>query len=328
VGRNGTATWSVACAAVLAISAPAGLARAQGSAQTGPSTDPPLILARGATLPDLTHGRPEMTAEQTIASARPHDEEDRLTSHLFHFDVEHPLIPRLLYVGADAGFALARAPAERRVSFVGSQPQLFGRIVHVEPHDKYALGAGLGIIAPIFKYDDRQDSERVALGTASSLVAVVRPWDMSQYLDRRLTLRPWIDLRIGRKTVVLQFRQGMDVSIRTAVPPGSPADGSDPAKVGDVELLSISTFYLGFRPARQVTFGIEAWEVYLLKTKLPVVDRDRTVFAISPGARFLSRWVEPGVSLLVPFGPPLLGAVETYVALRVDLRIWLDRKPD
>ena len=283
-----------------------------------------VVAPRAPTLPDLTHTAGEIASEHTIASVKPRDGE-RLTSHLFHFDFEYPLKEKLLYVGADYGFAGARAPAQPHATFVSGQPQLFARVVWVEPKDKYALGAGLGTIFPVFTYDAKDDATRLSTGTASSLVGIVRPWDISSFLDRRATLRPWIDLRVGRRKFVLQFRQGVDFSFRT----GAPTESSDPngvqAKFGNIEMLSISTLYLGWQPSQTLTIGVEAWEVYLLKTALPVTDQQRSVFALSPGLRFTYRWVEPGVSVLFPIGPPLLGAVESYMAMRIDLRVWFGR---
>ncbi|MEO7092795.1 MAG: hypothetical protein ABI175_06060, partial [Polyangiales bacterium] len=198
------------------------------------------IAPRAPTLPDLTHTAAEIASEHTIASVKPHGGE-RLTSHLFHFDFELPLIEKFLYVGADYGFAGARSPSQTSARFVSGQPQLFGRVVWVEPKDKYALGAGLGLIAPIVTYDSKDDASRLSSGTASSLIGIVRPWDISSFLDRRVTLRPWIDLRAGRRKLVVQFRQGMDFSFRTGVPTQSDDATGVQQKAGDIELLSIST---------------------------------------------------------------------------------------
>jgi hypothetical protein len=282
------------------------------------------ISPRAPTLPDLTHTASELAGEHTIASVKPHEGE-RLASHLFHFDFEIPLVERLLYVGGDYGFAAARSPEHTHARFVSGQPQVFGRVVWVEPKDKYALGAGLGVIAPIVTYDSKDDGARLSSGTASSLIGIVRPWDISSFLDRRVTLRPWIDLRVGRRRFVAQFRQGVDISMRTGVATQSNDATGVHDKVGDIELLSISTLYLGWQPSDVLAIGVEAWEIYLLKTALPITDRDRSVFAISPGLRFTYRWVEPGVSVLFPIGPPLLGAVDSYMALRIDLRVWFWR---
>jgi hypothetical protein len=145
------------------------------------------------------------------------------------------------------------------------------------------------------------------------------------FFDRRVTARPWLDLRVGRHKFIVQLRQGLDVALRSGVPSGASANAAFAGKVGDIEMISITALYLGWQPTPEVAIGVEAWDVYLLKTQLPVSDRDRTVFALSPGFRMFYKWVEPGVSLLLPIGAPLLGAVDNYVALRIDLRVWFDR---
>ena len=117
----------------------------------------------------------------------------------------------------------------------------------------------------------------------------------------------------------------MDFAFRTGVPTESSDPNGVQAKVGNIEMLSISTLYFGWQPSPTLTLGVEAWEIYLLKTALPVTDQQRSVFAVSPGMRFTYRWVEPGVSVLFPIGPPLLGAVESYMAMRIDLRVWFGR---
>ena len=329
---------SALCAATLGVTS---RPHAQSTGQIGGSADSPTrqvneeheltdlpksvrITPRAPTLPDLTHTAPEIAVEHTLASVKPHTG-DRLASHLFHFDFEYPLIEKFLYVGAEYGFAGARAPDQPSARFVSGQPQLNGRVVYVEPKDKYALGAGFGAIFPVVTYDAKDDASRLSSGTASALVGIVRPWDISSFLDRRVTLRPWIDVRVGRRKLVAQFRQGLDFSLRSGAPTESNDATGVHAKVGDIEMLSISTLYLGWQPSDVLAIGVEAWEIYLLKTALPVSDRDRSVFALSPGMRFTYRWVEPGVSVLFPIGPPLLGVVESYMALRIDIRVWFGR---
>lgn len=282
-------------------------------------------LPRAPTLPDLTHHAPELSTEHTIASVRARGSDTRLTSHLFHFDAEVPLVvPNKdrsfgLYAGGQWGFAAARSPDASR--FVGGQPQLFARAVHtLGSGERYAVGAGLAVLPPIFQYDDRGEVARLEAATPASLVSVVRPWDLSSFLDRRVTVRPWIDVRVAGKRIVAQFRQALDTNLRTSAASCSGNVVCD--RAGDIQLVSITTFYLGWQPTREVALGVEAWEVYLLKTQFALADRDRSAFALSPSVRFFYRWVEPAVSVLFPVGKPLLGAAESYFAARIDLRIW------
>ncbi len=286
-------------------------------------------MPRAPTLPDLTHRAPELSGEHTIASITPRTpsaptdrESGRLTAHLFHFDYEMPLVP-WLYGGAEWGFAAARAPSDSGTSFVPGQPQLFVRAVQSLTRERYSVGAGLGVLPPVFTYDDRDDRARLEGNTASSLISIVRPWDLSTFLDRRFTARPWIDLRVALRRFVVQLRQGLDVNFRTSAAPCTTGACDES---GDVQLLSTTTLYLGWQPTREIALGVEAWEVYLFKTRTQIADRDRSVFALSPSVRFFYRYVEPAVSVLFPIGSPLMSAADGYFALRIDVRVWFGGK--
>jgi hypothetical protein len=334
-------------AASLTLASGAASARAQiGSTGSAPArtttnekelTDLPedaRVLPRGPTIPDLQHTAAEASLEQTIASVKPKagggvggvpTDDAALTSHLFEADFEIPVVRQTVYVGGQYAFAAARSPAQHEARFVSGQPEIFGRIAHGGPDESWAIGAGLGFMAPLVTYDDLDDAKRVQTATTSALVGIVRPWDLSMFFDRRVTARPWLDLRVGRHKFIVQLRQGLDVAMRSGVPSGASANAAFAGKVGDIEMISITALYIGWQPTPELALGVEAWDVYLLKTQLPVGDRDRTVFALSPGFRMFYKWVEPGVSLLLPIGAPLLGAVDNYVALRIDLRVWFDR---
>lgn len=284
--------------------------------------------ARAPSLPDLVHDGADLSVEHTIASIAPTGAAagNRLTSNLFHLDSEARILGRF-YVGAALGLAAGREPrldgsgqpVSEGTEVVPQQPLLFARIARGFVRDRYVVGAGLGVVPPLFTYGDQDDIARLESSSASTLASTVRPWDASTFLDRRVTLRPWIDLRAESRRFVVQFRQALDTSFRT---------GSAPCTSGDcasssMGLLSISTLFLGWKPTREVALGLEAWEVYLLRSQLAVADRDRSAFALSPGVRFFYRWVEPSVSLLLPVGPPLLGAADSYFGLRVNVRVWL-----
>lgn len=314
-------------------------ARESGGASSNPLGDPSAadatlaelrLLPRGPTLPDLTHGAAEGSFDQVTASVIPRLGGDPLGSHLFHGDVELP-VARWLFVGGSYGAAVAwaraaTAPGAESAHFVSSQPEAWARVVHQGLGASYTLGAGLGVVPPLVTYDALDDERRLAQATASALVGILRPWDVPLFLDRRLTLRPWIDLRTSRKHLVAQFRGRMDFSLRTSRPPGL-ADEETRARTGELELFASAALYLGWRPTREVSLGLEGWEVYLLKTPLPLADRDRVTFALSPSVRLHFRWVEPAISVMLPLGRPLFGVAEGYVAVRVDVRVWLERPP-
>jgi len=285
-------------------------------------------LPRAPTLPDLTHRAPELSFEHTVASIAPHGQTDptaaRLTAHLAHFDFELPLIPSRLYAGAEWGFGAGRGPAAPDGAFVSGQPQVFARAVHSFSHERYSVGAGLGLSPPVFRYSDTSEAERLDEGETSLLLSVIRPWDLSMFLDRRFTARPWVDLRVALRHLVVQARLGLDVNLRTSETSCSPAAICD--RAGQVQVVSLGTLFVGWQPRKELAFGIEAWEVYLLQTSLPVSDRERSTFALSPSVRFFYRWVEPAISVLFPVGAPLLNAVESYYAVRLDLRVWFDSR--
>jgi hypothetical protein len=286
------------------------------------------VIPRGPTIPDLQHTAAEASFEQTIVSVKPNPgvgpggaptDDASKTSHVFETDFEIPILQRKVYLGGQWAFAGARSPGQPESRFVAGQPELFARIVHASPREEYALGAGLGLMPPVFTYDDVDDAARVRTASPSTLVGVVRPWDLAMFLDRHVTARPWIDLRIGRNKIIAQVRQGLDVAVRTSVP------SSGGANVGDVELIAITALYVGWQPVPELAVGLEAWDIHLVKTQLPISDRDRTAFVLSPCVRFFHRTVEPGLSLVFPIGAPLLGDVDRYVAMRIDLRVWFGR---
>jgi hypothetical protein len=283
------------------------------------------VIPRGPTLPDLTHTTFEASFEQTTAALQPIGGGEYVTSQLFQVDGEVP-IGRWLYVGAQYGAAAAKAPETEGTRFISSEPEIYGRAIYRGLGKYYTLGAGLGVVLPLVTYDSLSDAARLQPATAASLVSIVRPWDLVLFTDRHLTMRPWIDLRAARRHLVAQFRGGLDFAFRTGVPSGT-AQNPVTNRVGDIEMVATGALYLGWKPTRELALGLEAWEVYLLKTQLDVADRDRITFALSPSMRFYYKWVEPSVSLLVPLGKPLLGAAESYVALRIDLRVWFGQPP-
>lgn len=293
-------------------------------ARAAPARDP-RALPCAPTLPDLSHGAPEATFEQTTAALQPRGGGEPVTAHLFQADVEIP-IGRHVFVGGLYGVAAARAPASDAVRFVSAQPELYGRVVSLGLGAHYTLGAGLGLVPPLFDNGDALDrASTLAPATAAALAGVVRPWDLPLFLDRHLTLRPWIDLRTARKHLVAQFRGRLDFALRTAAPSSSGSPTAIGGSAGDLDMLATAQLYLGWRPTPELSLGLEAWEVYLLKTERPIGDRDRVTFALSPSVRYSFRWVEPAISVLVPLGQPLFDTAERYVALRVDVRVWFGR---
>ncbi len=282
------------------------------------------MLPRPPSLPDLTHEAAEASFGQATAALLPKGGADPRTAHLLEADVEVPL-SRWLYVGGTWGAAGARGVADDSLRVVAAQPEAWARVVSQGLGSHYTLGAGLGVLPPLFTYDGLDDATRLARGTTSALVGIVRPWDVVQYFDRRVTLRPWIDLRTSRRHLLAQLRGRLDFAFRTSAPPDD-ASGV-PASAGDLELYASAALFLGWRPTKELSLGLEAWEAYLLRTSLPLADRDRVTFALSPSVRFHFARLEPAISVLVPLGPPMLGVEDGYLALRVDVRVWLEKPP-
>jgi hypothetical protein len=337
----GAALGAGLCALVSATSARA-QASARGDASVEAREDPiaerdraapardPRALPRSPSLPDLSHPAAEGTFEQATAALTPKGGGEPVTAHLFQADVEVP-IGGIVYVGGKYGVAAARAPASDGVRVISSQPELYARVVSLGLGRHYTLGAGLGIVPPLFDNGDALDrASTLAPATAAALAGIVRPWDVPLYLDRHLTMRPWIDMRTSRRHLVAQFRGMLDFALRTRGPSSGTATATATATAiggaaGDLDMFGTAWLYLGWRPTPELSLGLEAWETYLLKTERPIADRDRITFALSPSVRWSFRWVEPAVSVLVPLGQPLFDTADRYVTLRVDVRVWFGR---
>jgi hypothetical protein len=304
-----------------AIFAGAGLL-ATGSAHAEGTESAPRAVARASTLPELTHRGTELALDYSVSSIDPHDPTaGRLALHIAQVDCEVPLLAPVFYAGGRWGLAAGHEPGAPGQSFVPGQPQLWARAVHSFSHEQYSVGAGFGASPPLFYYEDTSDTTRLARSETALLASIVRPWDLSMFLDRRLTLRPWIDLRVAVRALVVQVRQGLDVSIRTGQA-GCPG-GASCERPGETQFVSLTGIYVGWQPLAWLALGVEGWEIYLLKTAPPIEDRDRTAFAVSPTVRFFHRWAEPALSFSFPVGPPLLNAAESYWSLRLDFRVRL-----
>jgi hypothetical protein len=314
-------------------SAPAAVS---GSAQSGAQTDredswwigSPRDLRtapRAPSLPDLIHRPAEILVDQTLSSFVPADAGSagggRLSTFVLSIEAELAVRP-WLYVGASWSLAAARSVALPEATPLLAEPLLFARAVHPISNERFALGAGFGVIPGLGSYDGMDDGTRIRTAQASAIAGVLRPWDLSSWLDHRVTFRPWVDLRAASRSFAVQFRQAIDVAARwdDALSPAGPTGSLAP---GYFEAMTISTLFLGVQPTREVSLGVEIWETYLLKTSFALRDQQRSVLAIAPSVRFFYRWVEPAISIVLPVGSPLLEGVDSYFGARLDLRIWL-----
>jgi hypothetical protein len=285
-------------AATLALSA--GL-RAEDRAAVLDAPAPP-------TLPALAHPTLTDTFEITVAGIDPGGGKAQAMSWSIHDEIEYPLRSRQWYVGAAHDVVAGAVPGVGHDFFPGS-PELWTRglwssIVGL------SAGGGLGIVVPI------PHALSPSATTIFETVRVVRPWDAAYFTDRVLTLRPWIDIRHVVWRFIFQLRQGVDVAVA--------ARGLAPRE-NPVEYVSRTTFYVGFRLAKPIGVGLEAWEVYQISANLCGAtprcfdDDKRAAFSVSPSVRLLLGRIEPAFSLLFPVTTPLRGEAASYWAARFNV---------
>ncbi len=73
--------------------------------------------------------------------------------------------------------------------------------------------------------------------------------------------------------------------------------------------------YVGYRVARPLGLGIEAFEVYFLDSSVP--DDHRASFAVSPNVRLMIPYVQPAVSFVTSLGDPLFANYDAWWAVRL-----------
>lgn len=270
------------------------------------------------TLPALTHKDLAFTFEYTAAVIQPNDasRSGDAFGYFGHVDLEVPIVPRAWFFGFAADFAAANVPGVGK-SFLPGNPEISGRGVWSSLRG-LSSGAGLGVLLPFPRELSLEEAE--VLRT----VRTVRPWDVASFSSLALTLRPWFDIRHVTWRFVFQLRQALDWSISLKGPePGETISGAKP-RITD--LRARLTFYTGFRATENVGLGVEVWEVYEL-TKDLATDDTRATFAVSPSIRLLWPRVQPAISFLFPLATPLRGDVQSFYALRVNLRFGFDATP-
>src|SRR5262245_10820259 len=281
------------------------------AAQTSPLegedvTDPYALPDAPAppTLPDLTHRALAGSLESTFASIRGNPGPDgtdpgRSFGCNERIEAEQAVSIRRWYVGVSEQLALGR-PADGNFLLVAGNPEVWGRALWASQVG-LAYGGGLGVALP-----------GVPHGSAGTEVAqtirVLRPWDYVHFVNDDFIFRPFIDVRDIDGRVMLQLRQGIDW------------DRSSGA------LTSRTTFYVGYRVSDLFGLGLEAWEVYLIKAPLPK-DDGRAAYAVSPSLRFMTRVLQPAISVLLPIDRPLFDAVDNFWAVRLSLNVIFDGRP-
>ena len=274
------------------------------------------------TLPDLTHRALAASLETTFAriGTRPAGTDTPVASNsglIERVELEQSLAKRRWYVGVSEEIAASTAVSGTGLLWVAGQPELWGRGVWAS-WAGLAYGGGLGVVAPLFAHGEN--------GTrATESVRVVRPWDGVQFLNHAWALRPFVDVRQIDGPIILQLRQGLDWAIDTSGQGSTPQNPIAAAIRGSTELTSRTTFFIGYRPSSFFGIGLELWEVYAIKTRT-------ATYAVSPSIRLMTPILQPALSVLAHIDRPLLGSVDSYWAVRINLGVVIDPvrivKPD
>ncbi len=261
-------------------------------------------------LPDLTHRALAVSLETTFGSIRSNAGEagespSRSAAWIERLEVERAVAMRRFYVGGAFEVAAGSPPGGGGTAFVAGQPELWARAVWAS-RAGLAYGGGLGVVVPVIAHDE--DSQAAAVQES---VRVVRPWDNAAFANQTLTLRPFIDVRDIDGRTMLQLRQGLEWSepVGSAGPPST--------------LASRTTLYVGYRVLDELGVGIEASEVYVLRSP-DVSDDARAVYALSPGVRLMTRALQPALSAIIPLDRTLFGVVDSYWAVRLNLAVVID----
>ncbi len=271
--------------------------------------------------PGLSHRGFALDVEYTIASARPTDvvplepsRAGRAYGYSGRIAAEWAVAERRWYVGIASELGAARvppgsAPGSGAQAAVFGNPEIWTRGLWTS-RVGLAAGGGLGVVLPLPRSFDPGEVEAVRT------VRVARPWSDALFQDRALTARPFLDIRHVVGPVVLQLRQGLDVSVRLR--PLAERENR-------VELAALASVYAGVRVARPVVLGLELDEVYQLTADVATptcpepCDRFRVQFTLAPSVRLEWRNVTPTFSMLFPLSSPLRSEVESYVAARFHL---------
>jgi len=282
------------------ISMSTGVARAQGAQFEDPYDIPQ--APRPPTLPELTHSEIEATLEATEGALLPNP--GGVTSHAYvqRLGVEVPLGPRRWFVGG--AYELAEGGTDGGFEAVGGNLELHGRTLWAT-HTGLAFGGGLALLIPTASFDDAGPAGQVALHAAT-----LRPWDVTLFVPDVYGLRPFVDVRALDGPIVVQFRQGLDLTVSTGT-------------LGNRRLYATTGVYFGWRVTREVAAGLEAFEAYAIDAP-HVSDADREAVIVSPNVRITLPWVQPAISMFTNVGPPLYGNCAQVWGFRVAITLVYD----
>jgi hypothetical protein len=216
-----------------------------------------------------------------------------------HFGGEYPMVPAKWFFGGSFDVAFGVVEGEKPRALFGD-PEFWVRGIFAS---KGGLEAGGSIGAVVPTASDL--NERA--GSFQRAVQVIRPWDSLSFSKSSLTLRPAFDVALAFDPILIQLRQGLDVSYAV--------DEDEGDISGHTELL------VNVTAANLVDFALEAFETYDLTRVLP--DSERGALTLAPAVTFRFPRVRPGLAALVPIGTPLGGDARAFFAMRVFTTVFL-----
>ena len=254
-------------------------------AQSVPFDDPYAVPRAPAppTLPELTHSEMEATLETTAGAIALPASGGLQHAYIQRLALEVPIGPRRWYVGA--AYEVAGGNNGTGFAVVGGNLALDGRTVWATTTGM-GFGGGLSLMVPTANYDPSGPASRVALAAAT-----LRPWDVSYFVPDSYGVRPYVDVRALDGPFVIQFRQGLDLTVSSLL-------------LSDRRLFATAGVYIGWQIGRLVATGLEVFEAYALD--LPAVrDGNRETLVASPSVRLALPWVQPAISAFTNIGPPI-----------------------
>lgn len=244
---------------------------------------------RPPTLPELSHPHADLTFEHTLASVTVREAGLPVTTgvQLHRIGLELPVWSRRWYASATWGFAWNPNPA--RPAFLPSNVELGLRAVWSSTSG-VGLGGGFGLVLPASSLAPLSDTALLAAEAAA-----VRPWDRAMFEPETFTFRPYLDARGVFGVAVLQFRQGLDVTL-------TPRDLL-PLPRDSYRFAAVTHLFFGLAPLDLLSAGVELIERYDLDPGL--ADSERPSFAVSGNVRLTTRWFQPSIAITMPLGSPL-----------------------
>jgi hypothetical protein len=202
-----------------------------------------------------------------------------------------------------AAYELAGGDEGGSFGVVGGNLELGGRTLWATATG-LAFGGGLNVMLPTSNFDDDCPALRPPTAAASIAcgAAALRPWDVTAFVPGAFGVRPFVDVRAIQGPFVVQFRQGLDLTVNSGA-------------IGDRRLWATTGVYLGWSFVSQAALGLEAFEAYSINVP-GVRDGARAAIVVSPNVRLMLPWVQPAISLFTNVGTPLYGAHDSIWGFR------------